>query len=210
MELNTWNQTSSVAYGGVWHGVDYEPGEHIFHQGDPCDCVRLIISGTVMLSIVSSAGKEAVVGMMGAGSYIGEESLVGSDAYLETATAMTETTTRAIDKDEMRHLLHTEPGVIDQFIAQIVSRTTRLEADLADQLMNMSEQRLARTLCLLASDDERRVPRNISQQMLASIVGTTRSRINVLLGRFKQRGLIEFDDGIKINCNMQSLLQRDS
>ena len=201
--LNSMGCPSSVA--------TYRQGDPIFFQGDPCDTVMYIQSGSVRLSVVSGTGREAVPGMLTAGSFLGEEALSPGATRRETATAATATTVRVIVNRQMIRLLHAEPALSDLFIADMLSRNVRLKADLVDQLINSTEKRLARMLVLLAGDgeDARRVSPDISQTILAEMVGTTRSRVNMYLNRFKRSGFISYDRGIRIRNSLQRVLMHD-
>jgi len=188
--------------------------QRIFSQGDPADTVLLIVEGRMRLSMGSSGGREAIIGTLGAGAFLGEEALAGRTAMLETATAMTDCRVLAFTKDEMTRLLRADGEVARRFSAHLLSRRMRLEADLADQLINPSELRLARRLCLLAresSQDEtdQRVPAEVSQSLLADMVGTTRSRVNMFLTRFKKQGFIEYDydRGIRVDKSLRKMLK---
>lgn len=199
------------APGGVV--LDFSREERLFGQGDPCDTVMWIVEGRVRLSIGSSAGREAIIGTLGAGAFLGEEAVAGRSAMLETATAMTDCRIRAFAKDEMIRLLRADGEVARRFSAHLLSRRMRLEADLADQLMNPGELRLARRLYLLArecshGESGQRVPVEISQSLLADMVGTTRSRVNKFLARFKKMGFIEYDRGIRVDDSLRTILPK--
>jgi CRP-like cAMP-binding protein len=174
----------------------------IFSQGDPCDTVMYIQQGEVRLSVSSRAGKEAIVGMVTAGSFFGEDALAGRSVRLETATAVTSSAILVVAKDQMLHLLHTEHALSDRFILHMLARETRLEGNLADQLFNGSEKRLARALLLLAGYDKPNVPARVlphlSQEMLAEMIGTTRSRVNFFMKKFARLGFIEYDGRLTI------------
>ncbi len=178
----------------------YPPRAVIFLQGDACESVMHIESGRVRLAVTAPDGKEAVCGLVEAGAFLGEEALSGRAVRRETATAMTTTEVLVVAKAQMIQLVRTQPAIADRLVAHLLGRQTRLVADLADQLLNSSEQRLARTLLLLAGCDERRGGRcalpDVSQEIIAEMVGTTRSRVNVFMGRLKKRGFIEEDRGV--------------
>lgn len=193
--------------------LEFEREDRIFNQGDPADTVLWIIEGRVRLSIGSSSGREAVIGTLGAGAFLGEEGVAGKLTMLETATAMTPCRVRSFSKEEMMRLLRADGVVSRKFSAHLLSRRIRLEADLADQLTQPSERRLARRLYLLARESSQdgtdmRVPAEISQSLLADMVGTTRSRVNMFLTRFKKCGFIQYDHGIRIDASMRKLLGR--
>jgi CRP-like cAMP-binding protein len=172
----------------------------IFFQGDACDSVMRIEKGRVRLAVTAPSGKEAIIGLLGTGAFLGEEALGGHAVRRQTATAMTATEVLVVAKAQMIRLLRTQPAIADRFIAHILARHTRLEADLADQLLNSSEQRLAGTLLVLADCGERRSCRcvlpDVSQEIIAEMVGTTRSRVNFFMGKFKKLGFIEENGGV--------------
>ena len=180
--------------------ADYGPRAAIFRQGDPCDSVMHIERGRVWLAVTSRNGKEGICGLLRTGAFLGEEALVGCGERRQSALAMTATQVVVVATVQMIRLLHTQPGLMDQFLAHLLARNIRLEADLTDQIFNCSEQRLAHTLLVLADWDER-CPRrcalpHLPQELIAEMVGTTRSRVNVFLGKFKKCGFIEEDRGV--------------
>ena len=192
--------------------VDYRRGDTIFSQGDACDTVMYIQKGGVKLSVISKAGREAVVAMLGPGDFFGEGSLAGQPVRMGSATALTGSTVLRIEKQKMIRLLHKQHAFSDRFITHMLARNIRIEEDLIDQLFNSSEKRLARTLLLLArygkeDTPTRTVPR-ISQGSLAEMVGTTRSRVNFFIKKFKRLGFIEYDskDGLKVNHSLLSIV----
>jgi len=192
--------------------VEYEREERVFSQGDPADTVMWIVEGRVRLSKGSIGGRDAIIGTLGTGAFLGEEAVAGRAAMLETATTMTNCKLRVFDKVEMQRLLRKDGEVARKFAAHLLSRRIRLEADLADQLTNPSELRLARRLCLLARESspdegEQRVPAEISQSLLADMVGTTRSRVNMFLGRFAKMGYIAYDNGIRVDKSLRTILK---
>ena len=192
----------------------YRRSETIFSQGDAGDSVIYIQKGGVKLSVVSTAGREAIVAMLGPGDFFGEGGLAGQSVRMATATALTPTTALVIGKDEMIRVLHAEHALSDRFIAYMLSRNIRIEEDLIDQLFNSSEKRLARALLLLArygkQDKPDRVLPRISQATLADMVGTTRSRVNVFLKKFKRLGFIEDGPaGLTINNSLLTVVLHD-
>src|SRR5919197_1455336 len=195
--------------------AEYRRGETIFTQGDACEHVMYIQSGGVKLSVLSKTGREAVVAMLGPGQFFGEGCLAGQPLRIGSATALTPSVILLIDKEEMVHLLHEQHAVSDRFISHMLSRNIRIEEDLLDQLFNSSEKRLARTLLLLArygkQDKPARVLPKISQETLAEMVGTTRSRVNHFLNKFKKLGFIEYNGEIplKINSSLLSVVLHD-
>jgi CRP/FNR family cyclic AMP-dependent transcriptional regulator len=192
--------------------VQYARGEEIFRQGDACDEVMYIQSGAVKLSVLSAGGREAVIAMLGAGDFFGEGCLAGQPLRMGSATAVSRSEILLIGKARMVRLLHKQHEMSDRFIAHMLARNIRVEQDLVDQLFNSSEKRLARALLLLArygiEDKPIRVAPRISQQTLAEMVGTTRSRVNFFLNKFKKLGFIEYDGQhpLKVNNSLLSVI----
>jgi CRP-like cAMP-binding protein len=189
--------------------VEYGPGETIFTQGDLCEDVLYVQTGTVKLSVLSKTGREAVVAMLGPGEFFGEGCLAGQLVRMGSATATTASAILLIRKEEMVRLLRKQHAMSDRFIAHMLARNVRIEEDLIDQLFNSSEKRLARTLLLLARYGQPhkpiRVVPQISQETLAEMVGTTRSRVNFFLNKFKKLGFIEYDGQLPITINSSLL-----
>jgi CRP/FNR family transcriptional regulator, cyclic AMP receptor protein len=190
--------------------VRFARGARAFAQGSPATSVFYIQSGQVKLSVVSRAGKEAVVAILGPGDFFGEGCLAGQPRRIGTATAMEPTIVLRIGKDEMMRTLHEQSALSDRFIAHMLARNIRIEEDLVDQLFNSSEKRLARTLLLLARYGQdvappRSLPR-LSQETLAEMVGTTRSRVNFFMNKFRKLGFIEYNGGLKINAALLSVV----
>lgn len=191
-------------------------GEPIFTQGEPADSILYIQRGRVKLSVVSRGGKEAVVAVLGPGDFLGESALAGGSVRLGNASALESCQLLTIDRETMVRLLHEEHAMSDKFIEYMVSRNMRVEADLVDQLFNSSEKRLARTLLQLArygrDEQPQRVLPKMSQEVLAGMVGTTRSRINFFLNRFRKLGFVTYRSGgrggvgIKVNPTLLSVL----
>jgi CRP-like cAMP-binding protein len=193
--------------------VTYQPSHVIFAQGDPCTSVLYVQSGAVKLSVLSSTGKEAVVAMFGSGDFFGEGCLTGQPLRIATATAVTACQVLVVQKRAMVRLLHSEHAFSDRFIAHMLARNIRIEEDLVDQLFNSSEKRLARTLLLLAqygkpTAQSRELP-SLSQEVLAEMIGTTRSRVNFFMNKFRKLGFIEYNGGIKINSSLVSVVLHD-
>jgi CRP-like cAMP-binding protein len=191
--------------------VSYVRRDVIFSQGDPCDSVMYLRSGGVQVSVLSHAGKEAIVATLGPGDFLGEGALAGHPVRLETATATTATTLQVVPKRQMLALLHGHHAFSDRFITHMLARNARLEADLVDQLFNSSEKRLARTLLLLArygkGDIPQRVLPAISQEALAEMIGTTRSRVNFFLNKFRKLGFVHYDaDGLTVNPSLLTVV----
>ena len=178
----------------------YGPRTAIFRQGDPCDSVMHIEGGRVWLAVTARSGKEAICGLLGTGAFLGEEALVGRRERRQSAIAMTATQVLVVATGHMVRLLRTQPGLMDRFIAHLLTRNARLEANLTDQIFHSSEQRLAHTLLVLAHCDERHPRRcalpDLPQQIIAEMVGTTRSRVNAFMGKFKKLGFIEAHSGV--------------
>jgi CRP/FNR family cyclic AMP-dependent transcriptional regulator len=193
--------------------VTYHPADVIFSQGEASDSVLYIQEGTVKLSVQSHGGKEAVVAMLGPGDFFGERALAGHPVRLEAATAMTATTVLIVPKRQMIRLLHEQHAFSDRFITYMLARNMRIEADLVDQLFNSSEKRLARTLLLLARygkpEETHRVLPRISQETLAEMIGTTRSRVNFFMNKFKKLGFIEYNGGLKVNHSLLTVIVHD-
>jgi CRP-like cAMP-binding protein len=193
--------------------VSYERNQQIFAQGEPGTSVYYIQHGGVKLSVLSESGKEAVVAMLGPGDFFGEGCLAGQPLRMGSATAISVTTVLAVDKNKMLRLLHEQPTLSDRFISHMLARNIRIEEDLVDQLFNSSEKRLARTLLLLArygkQDKPQRVLPKVSQEVLAEMVGTTRSRVNFFMNKFRKLGFIEYDGEITINSSLLSVVLHD-
>jgi CRP/FNR family cyclic AMP-dependent transcriptional regulator len=198
--------------GGARRVVQYRRGEVIFSQGDAGNDIRYLQKGAIKLSVFSRIGKEAVVAMLAPGDFFGEGALAGQSLRIGTATAVVASSVLIIEKETMVRLLHEEPTFSDRFIAYMVARNIRIEADLVDQLFNSSEKRLARTLLLLArygeANPQRTLPK-ISQETLAEMIGATRTRVNFFMNKFRKLGLIEYNGGLKINSSLLSIVLHD-
>ena len=194
--------------------VEFRPGQAIYSQGEAADTVLYIQEGSVKLSVLSPAGKEAVVGVLGRDEFFGEGALAGQPVRLSTATAMIASKILVVPKQHMIRLLHQQHALSDRFIAHMLARNNRLEEDLVDQLFNASEKRLARTLLLLARygkpEGPRRVLPKISQEVLAEMVGTTRSRVNFFMNKFRKLGFIEYNGCLKVHHALLSVVLHDS
>jgi CRP/FNR family cyclic AMP-dependent transcriptional regulator len=190
--------------------VEYHRGESIFSQGDNADTVMYIQTGGVKLSVVNGAGKEAVVAMFGSTDFFGEGCMAGQQVRMASATAITPTTVLVIGKNEMLRVLHEERELADRFIGYMLSHNIRVEEDLVDQLFNSSEKRLARALLLLArygkQDPPDRILPAVSQETLAEMIGTTRSRVNFFMNKFRKLGFIEYNGKIKINKSLLTVV----
>jgi CRP-like cAMP-binding protein len=202
-----------LAAGTARRVVTYPKGKVVFSQGQPSDSVIYIQKGGIKMSVLSRTGKEAVVAMLGPGDFFGEGALTGQSIRIGTATATVPTTVLIIEKGVMRGLLRDEPTFSERFISYMLARNIRIEADLVDHLFNSSEKRLARTLLLLArygdqEGPEQRIPK-ISQETLAEMVGTTRSRVNYFMNKFRDLGFIEYNGDLKVNTSLLSVVLHD-
>jgi CRP/FNR family transcriptional regulator, cyclic AMP receptor protein len=190
--------------------MEYSRGESIYSQGEAAGTVMYIQKGGVKLSVVNGSGKEAVVAMFGPTDFFGEGCMAGQTIRMGTTTAVTPTTLLVIQKEELLRVLHAEHELSDHFIAYMLAHNIRVEEDLIDQLFNSSEKRLARTLLLLArygeQDQPERVLSKVSQETLASMVGTTRSRINFFMNKFRNLGFIEYNGTIKVNKSLLTVV----
>ena len=183
--------------------VEYDPGAVIFSQGDQASSVMFVEKGAVRLSVLSHAGKEAVVAVLDEGHFFGEGCLAGQSQRIATASAMGPCTVLTVEKKEMVQQLHAQPSLADRFLTHMLTRNIRIEEDLIDQLFNSSEKRLARTLLLLARYGEPAVDHTatlpkVSQETLAEMIGTTRSRVNFFMNKFRKLGFIDYNGGLKI------------
>jgi len=185
-------------------------GELVYAQGAAAESIIYLQSGGVKLTVVNEVGKEAVVAILGPGDFFGEGCLAGQSVRIGTATAITSSTVLVIEKSEMLKLLHEEHDLSDRFIRFMLARNIRIEEDLIDQLFNSSEKRLARTLLLLArygkEDQPHGVLPKISQETLAEMVGTTRSRVNFFMNKFRKLGFIKYNGGLQINTSLLSVV----
>ncbi len=189
---------------------EYANKEAIFSQGDTADAVFFIQSGKVKLTVVSARGKEAVVGVLERGSFFGEGCLSGQPLRMSTASAIQQTSIVRVGRSTMVGMLHRQPEFAEVFIAYLLSRNARIEEDLVDQLFNSSEKRLARILLLLAHFGEDSEPQavlpKVSQETLAAMVGTTRSRVSFFMNQFKKKGFIDYRGGLQINSALLSVV----
>jgi CRP/FNR family transcriptional regulator, cyclic AMP receptor protein len=182
----------------------------IFEQGDAADAVFYIKKGKVKVTVVSAEGKEAVVAILGADQFVGEGCLIGQPKRLATATAMSECVTMRVEKAEIVRVLKSEPAFSEMFISHILARTARVEEDLVDQLFNSTEKRLARVLLLLANFGKLGRPEpviaKISQETLAEMIGTTRSRVSHFMNKFRQLGFIDYNGHLEIHSSLLSVI----
>ena len=193
--------------------VQFRRNETIYRQGSSSKHVMYIQTGGVKLSVVNEVGREAVAAMLGPGDFFGEGCLSGQKVYIGSATAITSTSVLAIEKDEMLRVLHAEHEFSDRFIKHMLSRNSRIETDLIDQLFNSTEKRLARTLLLLARYGKEGQPQKvlpkITQDTLAGMIGTTRTRVNLFMNKFKKLGFIYSNGGLHINSSLLSVVLHD-
>jgi CRP/FNR family cyclic AMP-dependent transcriptional regulator len=190
--------------------TEFKKAEVVYAQGDAAKSVMYLQSGGVKLTVVSEVGKEAVVAILGPGDFFGEGCLAGQSARMGTAAAITPSTVLLIEKREMFKVLHEEHALSDLFIKFMLARNIRIEADLIDQLFNSSEKRLARTLLLLArygkEDQPHGVLPKMSQETLAEMIGTTRSRVNFFMNKFRRLGFIEYNGVLQVNTSLLSVV----
>ena len=190
--------------------MQFRRNEAIFSQGDDARSILYIQKGGVKVTVVNKAGKEAIVAILGPGDFLGESCLAGQPLRVGTAAAMTPCTVFVIQKKEMARVLHAKHAFSDRFIAYMLARNIQIEEDLVDQFFNHSEKRLARTLLLLArygkEGQPQRVLHKVSQQMLAGLVGTTRSRIGFFMSKFRRLGFIKYSGGLHVNNSLLSVV----
>ena len=213
-EEGTFNVQAFLDAAGVAKTiVEYPRAAVIFTQGDPCESVLYIQKGGVKLSVLSKTGRQAVVAMLGPGEFFGEGCLTGQPVRMGSATASIRSTILVVDQQEMVRLLHQQHAMSDRFIAHLLARTIRIEEQLVDQLFSPSEKRLARTLLLLARygkhDKPVRPVPPISQETLAEMVGTTRSRVNFFMKKFQRLGFIDYTNGLTVNNSLLAVVLHD-
>jgi len=193
--------------------VEYRKGQSIFSQGDPAKTVFYIQKGGVKLAVISDRGKEAVIAILGAGSFFGEGCLAGQRVRMATATAIGPSTMLRIAQRAMMRVLHGQQAFSDLFMRHVLLRNIQVEADLVDQLFNSSEKRLARALLLIAHYGNQGEPQaelpSISQETLAEMIGTTRARVNFFMNRFRKLGFIEYNGGLKVHNSLLSVVLHD-
>jgi CRP/FNR family cyclic AMP-dependent transcriptional regulator len=192
---------------------DYRKNQIVYRQGEPADSVFYIQSGKVKKTVVSEQGKEAVVALLGTGDFFGEGCLTGQPLRLATVSAITECVIVRIAKADVTRVIHKESAFAELFIAHLLARNTRVEEDLVDQLFNSSEKRLARTLLLLANFGKEGRPEpiiaKISQETLAEMIGTTRSRVSFFMNRFRELGLIDYNGQIEVHSSLLNVVLHD-
>ena len=207
-DLHEFLESAGVAR----HVTKYARGAAIFSQGDAAGDVFYLQQGSVKLSVLSRSGKEAVVAILGAGDFFGEGCLAGQPRRMATANVLTPSTVLVVEKTEMLRMLHAEPALADRFLSHMLARNIRIEEDLIDQLFNSSEKRLARALLLLAryGTQDRPLPLpKLSQETLAEMVGTTRSRINFFMNKFRDLGFIEYNGELTVNRSLLTVVLHD-
>jgi CRP/FNR family transcriptional regulator, cyclic AMP receptor protein len=193
--------------------AEYRKDKIIFRQGDPSDAVFYIQSGKIKTTVVSEQGKEAVVALLGTGDFFGEGCLTGQLQRLATVSALTECVIVRISKTDITRVIHEEPAFAELFISHLLARNSRVEEDLVDQLFNSSEKRLARTLLLLANFGKEGRPEpiiaKVSQETLAEMIGTTRSRVSFFMNKFRKLGLIDYNGNIEVHSSLLNVVLRD-
>ena len=193
--------------------AEYQPGQIIFAQGDAANSVFYIARGKITIAVISEQGREAVVALLGEGEFFGEGCLITQPLRLATAGSMTDAAVMRIEKAEMIRALHAEPAFAEAFTAHLLTRNSRVEADLVDHLFNSSEKRLARTLLLLANFGKEGRPEpitpKISQETLAEMVGTTRPRVSYFMNKFRKLGFIDYNGELRVHSSLLSVVLRD-
>jgi CRP/FNR family transcriptional regulator, cyclic AMP receptor protein len=210
-EKNAFNARTFLNSGGLRRSiVKYRKSQRIYSQGDPATTVLYVQQGGVKLSVVNPFGKEAVVAVLGPDDFFGERSMAGQSTRMSTATAITPTALLVIEKHEMIRVLRAEHKLSDRFISYMLSRNIRTGEDLIDQLFNSTEKRLARALLVLTRYEMQEVPQKmlpmVSQEMLAQMIGTTRTHVNYFMAKFRKLGFIGYDGGLQINPSLLSVL----
>jgi CRP-like cAMP-binding protein len=193
--------------------VEYPKDRVVFAQGDKADAVFYLRKGKVKLTVVSTQGKEAVVAILGEGEFFGEGCLVGQPLRMATAATLTPCSILRVEKPAMVRVLHAEPTFAERFITHLLARNIRIEEDLVDQLFNSAEKRLARVLLLLASFGKEGKPEavipKVSQETLAGMIGTTRSRVSFFMNKFRKLGFIDYNDGLEVHSSLLNIILHD-
>ncbi|HLW60790.1 MAG TPA: Crp/Fnr family transcriptional regulator [bacterium] len=194
--------------------IAFRAKKTLFSQGDPADAVFYVHKGKIKLTVLSTSGREAVVGMLSQGDFFGEGSLAGQRVRMATATAIADGSVERVEKKAMVRLLHQQPVFSDIFMTHLLSRNIRIEEDLVDQLFNSSEKRLARILILLSrigaeGDESETVVPHISQETLAAMIGTTRARVSFFMNRFRKMGFIEYNGKLRIHGSLVNIVLHD-
>jgi CRP/FNR family cyclic AMP-dependent transcriptional regulator len=211
---SSFNTKSFLARVGNGRSIGkYRKGQIVFSQGDAGDAVFYIQKGKAKLTVVSEQGKEAVIAILGTDEFFGEGCLAGQVQRMATVTAMADSVIARLEKSAIIQVIHQEPAFSEKFIAHLLGRSIRIEADLVDQLFNSSEKRLARMLLLLANFGKDGAPEpviaKISQETLAEMIGTTRSRVSFFMNKFRKLGFIEYNGGIKIHSSLLNVVLHD-
>ena len=192
---------------------DYRKNQRVFSQGEPADSIFYIQKGKLKLTVISKHGKEAIIAILGATDFFGEGSLAGQSQRMSTATSMSDCSIMRLEKTHIISVLHEEPAFSELFLKYLLSRNIRIEEDLVDQLFNSSEKRLARVLLLLANFGKDGKPEpviaKVSQETLAEIVGTTRSRVSFFMNRFRRLGFIEYNGGLHVHSSLLNVVLHD-
>jgi CRP-like cAMP-binding protein len=214
MRTSRFDPTAFLAKVGEGRTIaNYRKGQAVFAQADDADAIYYVQKGRVKLTVVSNTGKEAVVAILGTGDFFGEGCLAGQQVRMSTATAMCECSIVRLDQSVVIRLLHNEPIFSELFLKHLLSRNIRIEEDLVDQLFNSSEKRLARVLLLLANFGKEGTPQivipKMSQETLAEIVGTTRSRVSFFMNRFRKLGFIEYNGELRIHSSLLNVVLHD-
>lgn len=193
--------------------VELSKGQTVSSQGDPADAVFYIQKGKIELKVLSQEGKEAIIAILGAGDFFGEGCLAGQRSRMGTAVAFTECSIIRLNRSAMIQVLHEQPVFSELFVSHLLARNIRSEEDLVDQLFNSSEKRLARVLLLLANFGKEEQPQlvfpKISQETLAEMIGTTRSRVSFFMNKFRKLGFIEYNGGLKVHSSLLSVVLHD-
>jgi CRP/FNR family transcriptional regulator, cyclic AMP receptor protein len=210
----SFNPKSFLAKVGDGRSIGrYDKDQIVFSQGDPADAVFYIQKGKVKITVVSEQGKEAVVAILGTNDFFGEGCLAGQAQWIATAATMMDSVIVRLEKAAIVRVLHQEPAFSEMFIAHLVGRTIRVEADLVDQLFNSSEKRLARLLLLLANFGKEGKPEpmiaKISQETLAEMIGTTRSRVSFFMNKFRKLGFIHYNGGLQVHSSLLNVVLHD-
>ena len=193
--------------------IDYPQGEKIFSQGDPADAIFYIRKGKIKLTVVSQQGKEAVIALLAEGDFFGEGCLAGQSQRMSTVTAISECSIVRLGRADTARFLHDEPAFSEAFLHYLLSRNIRIEEDLVDHLFNSSEKRLARVLLLLANFGKEGKPTTVipkmSQETLAEIIGTTRSRVSFFMNKFRKLGFISYNGHLEVHSSLLNVVLHD-
>jgi CRP/FNR family transcriptional regulator, cyclic AMP receptor protein len=210
----SFDSKSFLAMVGEGHSIgEYRKDQSVFAQGDPADAVFYIQRGEVKVTVVSELGKEAVIAILGTNDFFGEGCLAGQAQRIATVAAMTDSVIARLEKAAIVRVIHHEPAFSGMFISHLLARTIRVEADLVDQLFNSSEKRLARLLLLLANFGKEGTPEpilaKITQETLADMIGTTRSRVSFFMNKFRKLGLIDYNGSIEVHSSLLNVVLHD-